>query len=482
MAHWFLYSSNHLELGEPFFETFSRMLPAAKRQTKEIYGIDGAKYPIATDPNGVEMTRHWYRMMICSSAYYAIVFLWHYRYTQEREFLSRVTFPILEESSKFYLALTEKGPGGKWRIGPSQAPEQGPLPAYNVNNDLALIRPVWEGYVEACLLLGRQSETSRRVSECLAEYPEYPQRNGRFLDSLTAPEDLLMAHTGLFSMVYPGGDVDADHPLAGVAARTVDTQYERAQRKSFTGRRTMSDVQAWVTQALASARLRRAAEADTYLVQDGLSEYLKPNGMITIISNGIFRTPEAKRAAYEYTAGKGQAEHVLVACANTRHGRDRQFQFLEGVSGLLCIVNEMLLQSHKGVIRIFPAVPERIADCAFVDLRAEGAFLVSARSVGGKTRSVEITSLAGTPCTVRLFRYNSATEVSLTGTAGAPAAKRLAPDTWSFPTVEGGTYRLAVGSGETTALRPDPTPAGVRYFVDRYGDKVFYGKPAIAEP
>jgi alpha-L-fucosidase 2 len=68
----------------------------------------------------------------------------------------------------------------------------------------------------------------------------------------------------------------------------------------------------------------------------------------------------------------------------------------------------MLLQSwsdpakdESGPIRVFPAVPAAWQDVEFHDLRAEGAFLVSAKRSGGKTAWVRIKSLAGEPCRVR---------------------------------------------------------------------------------
>src|SRR5579885_3338383 len=50
-------------------------------------------------------------------------------------------------------------------------------------------------------------------------------------------------------------------------------------------------------------------------------------------------------------------------------------------------VNEMLLQSWGGRLRIFPAVPEEWTDVSFRDLRAQGGVLVS-----GVMRSGEIVS------------------------------------------------------------------------------------------
>jgi hypothetical protein len=68
----------------------------------------------------------------------------------------------------------------------------------------------------------------------------------------------------------------------------------------------------------------------------------------------------------------------------------------------------MLLQSwsdpakdEPGVIRIFPALPAEWKEVEFRDLRAEGAFLVSAKRVGGVTQWIRIKSLAGEPCRVK---------------------------------------------------------------------------------
>lgn len=78
-------------------------------------------------------------------------------------------------------------------------------------------------------------------------------------------------------------------------------------------------------------------------------------------------------------------------------------------------IHEMLLQSHDGLIRVFPAAPSRWRDVVFHDLRAEGAFLVSAARRGGRTAWVRLRSLAGEPCRVRsgLRGYPEVVELKL---------------------------------------------------------------------
>ncbi len=58
-------------------------------------------------------------------------------------------------------------------------------------------------------------------------------------------------------------------------------------------------------------------------------------------------------------------------------------------------VQEMVLQSYGGVIRIFPAIPRAWKDASFYGLRADGAFIVSASKRAGNIDRLEIKSEKG---------------------------------------------------------------------------------------
>ena len=60
-------------------------------------------------------------------------------------------------------------------------------------------------------------------------------------------------------------------------------------------------------------------------------------------------------------------------------------------------INEMLLQSHEGVMRVFPAWP-REKPARFARLRAPGAFLVTSELNDGEVRSIIVESERGRPC------------------------------------------------------------------------------------
>jgi alpha-L-fucosidase 2 len=71
---------------------------------------------------------------------------------------------------------------------------------------------------------------------------------------------------------------------------------------------------------------------------------------------------------------------------------------LEGNFAAASGLQEMLLQSYSGTIRIFPAIPTDWQDVSFTKLRAEGAFLVSAERRDGQIRRVAIMAEKGGLC------------------------------------------------------------------------------------
>jgi hypothetical protein len=64
-------------------------------------------------------------------------------------------------------------------------------------------------------------------------------------------------------------------------------------------------------------------------------------------------------------------------------------------------LQDILIQSWGGTIRVFPGVPESWKDVTIDKMRTEGAFLVSAVKRDGKTRWIRVQSLAGEPCRVK---------------------------------------------------------------------------------
>jgi len=470
MTYWGIFGTNHLELGEPYFETFSRLLPIAKQQTQELYSIDGVKYPIATLDTGAELCADYYRMMQCTSGFYGLVFWWRWLYERDEDVLREQIFPVLEESSKFYLGIAQER-DGVLHFGPSWAPEQGPFPCTNSTNDLGLIKPLWEAYVDACAELGVENEWLAQVRDGLEKFPAYPTKDGRFRDSYTAEDHIPLNHPGLLAMVVPGNDVDADHPLAATAFRTMEAMFDLSIRQGFQGRRAFCCDLTWPWLVAVATKLGLGDVAADYLLNIGVSEHLKPNGMFSLNCCGIFESLEEKRVAFEF--GDRQRHGAIFWCPTTREGRERYFQFIQAPGGALYAITEMLLQSHGGVIRVFPALPARVKSCAFRGLLAEGGHEVSARLSDGQVDWVVIDSPHGGECVVRMPSERT-WWVSTGGTEfQATTGREL-----RFTPEPGGRTTIAPGprpGGVDTDLEPGIEP-GVKGYVDQYGQEITLGK------
>jgi hypothetical protein len=73
---------------------------------------------------------------------------------------------------------------------------------------------------------------------------------------------------------------------------------------------------------------------------------------------------------------------------------------IENCSGVPATINEMLVQSHAGVMRVFPVWPKDQA-ASFGRLRTNGAFLVSSEWRAGAVQTLTIESERGRECVVQ---------------------------------------------------------------------------------
>ena len=96
------------------------------------------------------------------------------------------------------------------------------------------------------------------------------------------------------------------------------------------------------------------------------------------------------------------------------------------------VVNECLMQSYDGTIRLFPNWPKE-KDAEFFNLRAAGAFLVSASLKNGKVNEIKVTSEVGGPLKLILPWENGGTVTTKSG------KKVLSTSTVEMPTLKGET-------------------------------------------
>ena len=109
-------------------------------------------------------------------------------------------------------------------------------------------------------------------------------------------------------------------------------------------------------------------------------------------------------------------------------------------------IHEMLLQSWGGRLRVFPGSPDRWEDIAFKDLRAQGAFLVSAKKRSGETQFVSIESLAGSPCLVQPGILNPRIYIDGKEISNSHRVKNI----------ETGLFEIDLKKGESVLFTPVP--------------------------
>lgn len=114
---------------------------------------------------------------------------------------------------------------------------------------------------------------------------------------------------------------------------------------------------------------------------------------------------------------------------------------IECCSAVPSCVNEMLLQSHEGVLRFFP-VWNREKDAAFQRLRCYSAFVVSAELKDGRVGDISLFSEQGRPCSV-LCPWESGMEVLKDGEPVACTTRETRDGVvYDFVTGEGAAYTL----------------------------------------
>jgi hypothetical protein len=96
----------------------------------------------------------------------------------------------------------------------------------------------------------------------------------------------------------------------------------------------------------------------------------------------------------------GDIPKIPTNTANTMYCERGNPTFESPISASRCML-DMLIQSWGGKIRVFPAMPSSWKEASFANLRTEQAFLVTAVRERGKTKFIQVKSLAGEPCIIQ---------------------------------------------------------------------------------
>jgi len=369
-AHWGVYAANRLEQGE---EIVNRLHAGRENLIAAVepdeWREDSAYLALATagDMSGSRSGDMRYDDLVGCLPWALHNAWWQYRFSMDEALLREKIFPLLRRAVNLYLHLAEEGDDGRIHLQPTYSPESGTW--RNANFDLALFKWACHALLKACDRLNIDDPLIpkwRDVTERLVDFPA--DRHGFMLGSdRTAETD--HRHLSHLLMIYPLHLVNIEQPgAAEVLNRSYDAVRGETGADGRAGRTLVAMLQTHA--APIGCALGRGDDALAGL--HALADELTPAGL--------------------------WPAKDMAPC-------------IESTLGLLNIIQNMLIQSwsdpaadEPGPIRIFPALPTTWRDVTFHNLRAEGAFLVSAERADGRTRWVRIASLAGEPCRVRLDR------------------------------------------------------------------------------
>ncbi|MBI4023911.1 MAG: hypothetical protein HY360_02960 [Verrucomicrobia bacterium] len=391
-----IFAVNHPEFVEPFADMYLHALDERRRCARRLFGRPGIYFPLEMNPLGKGLSGGAYRYSLIGGPYSGVILVWAWRYTRNRRLLRERLYPLLREIVRFHVAGMRIGTDDRYHLDWEIPPE-----IYTLSRDctatLALLRPCLETVIEASRLFNCDARERQHWEDVLARYPDYPRHpNGGWWAGSDVPKDHYTQAAYLLYPFFPGECADDDR--ARTAARTLRQTPQHDIEMSYAdtnGRWHYKRSWAWFFPTVARLRLGKRTEAWTAL-HECLRLFSKPNGMFThnpvveadprLTESNLKRIPRAcLRHADGILSPISEFHCYDAGSAATLHPDARRWvtPASEGSGAFLFAATETLLQSHDGLIRLFPAVPGGFSG-QFHRLLAQGAVEVSAAMDQGR--------------------------------------------------------------------------------------------------
>lgn len=371
LSYWPGYTGNHLNLTASFTNWLWKVQEENKKWTKDYFEVEGLNVPGVTTISGKPMGG-WiqYSMSPTTAAWLASHFYLQWKYGMDQKFLREKCLPYFDEVENFLMKLRERDLAtSKYRMPLSSSPEyfdnskQAWFSQYT-NYDLALTKFLYAKYVEIL-----HANPPRSFKEIFLDSKLYPEFDTNETGLTVAPgQELEESHRHMspYMAIYPLGLLNIEEPSE---KDIINRSLRWIERKGTIN---------WVGYSFAwmACLYARAQEGDSAvsMLQKFASNFCSVNSFHL---NGDQKGGQYSNFTYRPFTLEGN------------------FAFAQGI-------HELLLQSHKGYIEIFPSVPSAWKDVSFKTLRAEGAFLVSAKKENGVITEIKIISERGGELNVKL--------------------------------------------------------------------------------
>ncbi len=349
-TYWPIFSSNRLKMGEPLYRWLEELIPQFEKHCKEFFGCEGIHTTCSISITGSNMhgyytTEHWPG----NTGWVAHMFWLYWLYSNNERFLRQKAFPFMRKAMQLYefLLVEEEN---KYVLPLSTSPEyhENRIEAWakNTNCDLAIIAWLTEALLESVEVLELSEEKELRESiekwkHIRENLTSFPSSFSGFLVAENMPYAYPHRHmTHLFSI----------HPFHTVTMEG-DRKDQFLIKSSLKHLRAIGnwEYSGWTLPWLS---MMGSWGNNVWLAYRWLRDYfgfIKENSFHIngdINNYGI--------SAYVYEPMTLEAGFCFISA-----------------------VNEMILKSWGGIIRICEELPPSWNDIKFKDLRAEGAFLIS---------------------------------------------------------------------------------------------------------
>jgi hypothetical protein len=348
--------SNRMDLFEPCARLYHHMLPQCRRDTREYFGVEGARLPHAGGIDGHELTEDAWITLATSmtpSMWIARLFWWAYQHNLDREFLAHVAYPVIRDVAVFYrglLELTGKGSDGRYTLAPSIYGEAHAtsLEGWGGNSsyDNIACRVGLTQAAEAAEVLGVDAGPRAQWRQAVADLPPLPVDHENVLlwwEKQTSKFNGRVAAGSFFQPAFPAELAGAFHGTEEMRRLVFDTWNKFAKA---------STSSPWCA-GMPVAAAARLGDADWCF---RLARNPAVNGLGASIADGVMQADNG--------------------------------------TGFSLALNSMLLLGVDGKSILFAGMPAE-QDAAFHSLRAPGAILASGEQRGGKVTHAALQAIHG---------------------------------------------------------------------------------------
>lgn len=371
LSYWPGYSGNRLDLTAGFTNWLSKVKGENEKWTKQYFEVNGLNVPGVTTITGKPMGG-WiqYSMSPTTSTWLAQHFYWQWKYSMDKKYLTEKCIPYFDNVARYIWGIRKwDSVERKYKLPLSSSPEYNNnsikawFPVYT-NYDLALIKYLYEKYIEIL-----NAATKRSLKEIVGDSRLFPHLSANETGlTISVNQDLGHSHRhhSPFMAIHPLGLLNVEDSMERSIIESSLRHIEKLGTRQWVGYSF-----AWIASIYA-----RAQNGDSAAMN------LKKFATNFVSSNSFHLNGDQKGGQYsDFTYRPFTLEG--------------NFAFAQGI-------HEMLLQSHKDFIEVFPAIPNEWKDVSFKTLRAEGAFLISAKKENGVPMEVKIRSEAGGKLKIKL--------------------------------------------------------------------------------